>query len=768
MENTKLNNANQAQEIDVRKIIRIVLEHWWWFVVGVMICCLLGMAYYLRKAPKWTTDASIMLRQKAGGAQFDALSMLGLSGNSATGDEVLVLASRDLLYQAIDALNIWDETAVRSGLRWETEFRTPALSLKCIQLTEEADEKTIVITIKPTKSGYKVKTKIGLLNSSTSKVSELGSPIETCAGTIAIHANRPLSKDSTYRLVHSRRDLVVAAYSKELKIAQNKKESNIINLSISSPVPERDKALLSQLIEQYNLNSIVDKNMIATNTAAFIDDRMAIISSELADAEQELSSYKEKNNIADIKTQAQLFLEASSMEQRAMTEIETQLSLVEYVDEFLRDDTKRNNLIPANLGISDAALVSALSEYNALQLQRMRIQRTATEDNPVIEQMNAQLASMRQNIIASIGSVRESLRIRQRSLQAQDTKYNRKIKDAPEQEREYVRVAREQKLKESLYLYLYQKREENALMLAATSMPAKIIDIPQYNIRSKSPKLLKLLLVCFILGLMLPAGILYIFVLLNDTIDDAKEFERRVNASVLGQLAWDPHNPHIAIREGEQSASSELFRLLRTNLRFALPQDVASPVVLVTSCNHDEGKSYVSSNIALSLAILGKKVVLVGLDIRKPMLATYFNLNTKGYLTNYLAEPNVKLDDIIVPSGEHKNLDLIPCGTIPPNPSELLQTDRVDELFAELRKRYDYVIVDTAPVALVSDTYLLDRVADMTIFVSRYKYTPTEMIDYINQVVEQKRMHNVACVLNGVKGNRMGYGYGYGYGTTEI
>jgi capsular exopolysaccharide synthesis family protein len=176
----------------------------------------------------------------------------------------------------------------------------------------------------------------------------------------------------------------------------------------------------------------------------------------------------------------------------------------------------------------------------------------------------------------------------------------------------------------------------------------------------------------------------------------------------------------------------------------------------------------VSSNIALSLAILGKKVALVGLDIRKPMLATYFNLNTKGHLTDYLAEPDIALDDVIIPSGEHKNLDLLPCGTIPPNPSELLQTDRLEELFAELRKRYDYIIVDTAPVALVSDTYLLDRIADMTIFVSRYKYTPSEMIDYINQVIDQKRMHNVACVLNGVKGNRMGYGYGYGYGTTEV
>jgi capsular exopolysaccharide synthesis family protein len=390
----------------------------------------------------------------------------------------------------------------------------------------------------------------------------------------------------------------------------------------------------------------------------------------------------------------------------------------------------------------------------------MRILRTATEDNPVIEQMNAQLATMRQNIMETIGSVRESLKIRQRSLQAQDTKFNRQIQDAPEREREYVRVLRQQKIKEQLYIYLYEKREENALMLAATTMPAKILDMPQRDVRSQSPKLIKLLVICIFLGLMIPAGLLYLYVLFNDTIDDAKEFEQHIKAPMLGQLVQNSRNAHIAIHEGESTVSAELFRLIRTNLRFVLPSEVKNPVILVTSCINGDGKSYVSSNIALSLAILGKKVVLVGMDIRKPMLATYFGLKDKGHLTDYLAEPEMAMEDIIVPSGEHKNLDLIPCGTVPPNPAELLLSERVDELFSELRKQYDYIIVDTAPVALVSDTYQLDRIADLTLFVCRYKYTPSEMVEYINNVVEQQRMHNVACVLNGVKGLRAGYGYG--------
>lgn len=750
---------NQNNEIDVRKIVRIVLDYWWWFAIGVTFFVTLGMLYYLRKAPNWTTDAAVMLRQREGVSSMEAFSMLGLTGNQAAEDEVVVFASRGLLYQAIDALDLWDSPAHKDGWRWVGEFRNPALKIDYIALTEKAEMQPFVVTVKRTRSGYKVKTKMGMFHRSTTKVEDLSQPIETGVGTLRIHANRELSRDTTYRVAHSRKELVVAGYRKAIKISQHKKESNVILLSTVSPVPERDKALLHQIIEQYNLNSVVDKNMIASNTASFIEERLNIISKELSDAEEAVSDYKAKNNIADLGAQAQLFLEASSAEQRAIVEMETQMTLLDYVDEFLHDETKNSSLIPSNLGITNGALASGISEYNSLLLHRMRILRTATEDNPVVEQLDMQLDVIRQNIIATIGSVRESMQIRMNSLQAQDNKYNRQIKNAPEQQRDYVRVVRQQQIKERLYVYLYQKREENALMLAATSMPAKILDMPQRDVRSKSPKLLKLLFICCVLGLMFPAGALYLYILFNDTIDDVKDFERRIKAPLLGQLVQNSRGKHIAIREGESTVSAELFRQIRTNLRFVLPADKKSPVILVTSCINGDGKSYVSSNTALSLAILGKKVVLVGLDIRKPMIAAYFGLNQKGHLTDYLAEPEITLDDIIVPSGEHKNLDLIPCGTIPPNPAELLQTERVDELFAELRKRYDYIIVDTAPVALVSDTYLLDRVADMTLFVCRYKYTPGEMVDYINNIVDQKRMHNIACVLNGVKNMRAGYGY---------
>ncbi len=753
---------NNNNEIDVRKIVRIVMEKWYWFAISVVFFVLLGVAYFLRKSPQWTTDASIMIRQKDGGLadQLGSLAMFGLGGSTAVEDEVVVLTSRGLMTQALDALNLWEASFVKDGIRWSGEFRNPALTIDYLELSERGEERPFIVYVKPTKKGYKVRVKSGFFHRSSTKVASLNEPVETLAGTLLIHPNRELSRDTTYRVIHKRPELVVAGFRKMLMVTLHKKESNIINLSMKSPMPDRDRALLHQLIEQYNLNAIVDKNMLASNTGAFIEERMNIITAELSEAEKTVSQYKEKNKIANIETQARLILEANSVEQQALAEIETQLNLVDYIDEFMRNESKQGSLIPANIGITDAALGSSLSQYNSIMLQRMRIQRTATANNPVLEQMDAQLSSMRQNIIATIASVRESLRIRKRDLQAQDSKFNRQIQNAPEQEREYVRIVRDQKIKEQLYLFLYKKREENALMLAATTIPAKVVDVPQCDVRSRSPKLKNLLVLCFMLGLMFPAALLYIFALLNDKIDDVKDYERRVKAPMLGEIVQNSRHAHIAIREGESTVSAELFRLMRTNLRFVISSEVKSPVILVTSCINGEGKSYISCNIALSLAILGKKVALVGMDIRKPMIAQYFGLSQRGHLTDYLAEPSVTIDDIIVPSGEHKNLDLLPCGTIPPNPAELLQSKRVEELFAELRKRYDYIIVDTAPLALVSDTYLLDRIADLTILVSRFKYTPMEMVDYFNRIVEQDRMHHVACVLNGTKGSHTGYGYG--------
>lgn len=759
---------NNNNEIDLRRVFAICLQHWYWFVTGVLLFSALGVLHFLRTNPSFKTQATIMLRQSnelqgigVGGAAMD---LLGVSMNAAADDEVEVLTSRDLMYQVVDALDLWQECRYKDGLKWKGEFGSRTFRVDTVALTAKARQSGFRVKVSRARGDkYKVAVKVGRFGRSSCKVEDLSAPIETCAGTILIVQNKPWNeKASAYRVSYpGNKGVVVDVYQKKVQIALRKKESNLIDLTTTSDMPKRDEALLGKIIELYNLNTLVDKNIMAQNTAAFIDERLAIVSAELSDAEDAVADYKSANELTDLSEEARLFLEMNTAEQKELARVETQLNLVDYIDDLLRDETKRFSLLPANLGIEDASLTAFISEYNNMLLQRMRVLRTATDQNPVVEQMNDQLLSMRQNIIASVASVRESLSITRAGLTERGSEFASRIKTVPAQERQYVQIKRQQVLKEEIYLYLYQKREENALMLATTATPVRVIDKPKMDTLSGSPKLQMICLICLVLGLGFPAALLYLKMLLDDKFHDAKEYEKMVNAPFVGQIVENSRGVCVAIREGENTVSAELFRQLRTNLRFMLPSDIKTPVVLVSSCINGEGKSYVAINLALSLAILGKKVALVGLDVRKPTLAEKLQMANKGCLTSYLSDTSYSVDDTIVHKVEHENLDVIPCGVVPPNPSELLQNERLDDLFAQLRARYDYIIVDTAPLAMVSDTFLLDRMSDMTLLVSRADYTPIEMKDFINQLVESKQMRNVACVLNAVEQTTTGYGYGY-------
>lgn len=762
-----MNNSQNTSDIDVRKVVKHVLDKWYWFAIGVVLCVGLGVLYMVRTTPKLTTSASIMLRQKdskIGSGRLDQLEMLGLGGNKMAEDELVVLGSKDLMLQVIETLNLWDIHMVKDKMRWEVEYPKSTFELKCISLNEIAERGTFALDLKQTRRGYKIGYKLGWKYRGSVEVCSLNQPIDLPFGQIQLIQKGEYKQGARYRIQHRSVGAAIAYYCKLTKVKQHKKESNIFELSITSIAPNRDVDILRVLIDKYNENTLVDKNMIATNTEAFIASRLEIISRELTDAEDAVEHYKTEHGMADLTEEAKLLLKAGVEDQQRLVEVETQLSLVNYISDFLKDKRNQYSLLPSNMSIEDPALAAFIGEYNELLLQRMRLERSASENSPVLDQINSQLVQMRQNVEASIVTVREGLRISKAGIEARNNEVVERLQAVPKQEREYIRLYRQRALKESLYKLLYEKREENALMLAATTTPTKMVDVPRTDVDSSKPKAKQILLIALIMGLMLPAALLYVYVLFDNKIRDVKEFEQRLQAPYLGQIVANSRGKHIAIKDGESSVSAELFRLLRTNLRFMLPTNAKSSVVLVTSCINGEGKSYISTNTALSLAILGKKVALVGLDIRKPMLAKYFGLSQSGCLTSYLIEPEYTVDDVIIHGVEHPNLDVIPCGVVPPNPSELLQSERLDQLFAVLRERYDYIIVDTAPCAMVSDTFLLDRISDMTLFVSRADYTPTEMIGFINQVVESKRMKNVACVLNAVKSAHAGYGYGYGYG----
>ena len=763
--------AQETQEIDIRMWCIRILKNWYWILLSCILFGAWGIYTYLSTTPRHTVDAKIMIRTSDSDSplpQMEMLAMMGMGGMKQVEDEVAILTSRDILTQVVRDLDLQNEYRKKRKLRWEGQYPSHDLVMVYPETFLDTIKRTVRLEMKVRKNDYLVKVQYGQRwNFSRHKVKDVTVPFETCAGKIAINFNKPLEKGDKYRVVTMPMLPAVDKYTQTIAASPLKKESNVIVISTSTDMPQRAIDFINKEIDFYNLDAVVDKNIMASNTAAFIEERLRLIEDELAVAESNLEQYKERNGIVDLITEAEIYLHEGSEYKKQAVEIETQLNLVKYIGEYVSDETNKNSLIPANLGIEDPALIALVTEYNQLLLNRMRVQRTATTNNPVLSQMDLQLAVLRENIISSISSISNTLSIAKENIDKQFGKIESMRYGLPSQERQFVEVVRTKELKEQLYLFLYEKREENALTLASTVMPAKVIATPQMNPTPSAPNLKMIAMICLVLGVCFPIGIIYLYHFFNNKIsDDSKDLERRIKVPFGGVLVQNHHGEHVAVREGVNSASAELFRLLRTNIHFMLPPNTSNPVILVTSNINGEGKSYVATNMAMSLALLGKKVALVGLDIRKPMLAQYLNLPSQGLLTSYLSDSDYTLEDVTIPSGT-PGLDILPAGIVPPNPNELLMGERLDQLFAELRQRYDYIVVDSAPVALISDTFQLNRVADMTVYVCRARYTTFDLIDFLNNVHEQKRLPNIVTVLNGVNASKAGYGYGYGYGTSK-
>lgn len=763
--------AQETQEIDIRMWCIRILKNWYWILLSCILFGAWGVYTYLSTTPRHTVDAKIMIRTSDSDSplpQMEMLAMMGMGGMKQVEDEVAILTSRDILTQVVRDLDLQNEYRKKRKLRWEGQYPSHDLVMVYPETFLDTIKRTVRLEMKVRKNDYLVKVRYGQRwNFSRHKVKDVTVPFETCAGKIAMNPNKPLEKGDKYRVVTMPMLPAVDKYTQTIAASPLKKESNVIVISTSTDMPQRAIDFINKEIDFYNLDAVVDKNIMASNTAAFIEERLRLIEDELAVAESNLEQYKERNGIVDLITEAEIYLHEGSEYKKQAVEIETQLNLVKYIGEYVSDETNKNSLIPANLGIEDPALIALVTEYNQLLLNRMRVQRTATTNNPVLSQMDLQLAVLRENIISSISSISNTLSIAKENIDKHFGKIESMRYGLPSQERQFVEVVRTKELKEQLYLFLYEKREENALTLASTVMPAKVIATPQMNPTPSAPNLKMIAMICLVLGVCFPIGIIYLYHFFNNKIsDDSKDLERRIKVPFGGVLVQNHHGEHVAVREGVNSASAELFRLLRTNIHFMLPPNTSNPVILVTSNINGEGKSYVATNMAMSLALLGKKVALVGLDIRKPMLAQYLNLPSQGLLTSYLADSDYTLEDVTIPSGT-PGLDILPAGIVPPNPNELLMGERLDQLFAELRQRYDYIVVDSAPVALISDTFQLNRVADMTVYVCRARYTTFDLIDFLNNVHEQKRLPNIVTVLNGVNASKAGYGYGYGYGTSK-
>ena len=760
--------AQDTNAIDIRLWFNRFIKKWYWFFISCAIFGLLGLYNYFSTTPEFAVSARVMLRSLDSGSPLDQLGvmqMMGLGGSVQTADEMAVLTSRDIITQVVHDLNLQSLYSKKEGLRWEGQYPSRDLSVEYPDMFLDTTKRSVNISIRVRKNDYVVRVRYGRWDFSRHKVTDLTQPFTTCAGEIRFALHKPLEAGDQYLIKTYSILPAVEMYNKLITAETLKKESNVVEISAITSRPRLVIDFINKEIELYNQNAVVDKNIMASSTAEFVDARLRLIEKELLDAEVEIERYKERHGIVDLETEAKLYLEEGAEYKKQVAEIETQINLVNYVADFIRDDARSNMLVPANLGIEDVALVHLIDEYNQLVMKKLRVRRTATSDNPVIEQLDAQLVVLRDNIITSIISVNNQLVISKNDFERRFGNINQQRYNLPSQERQFIEVLRNKELKEALYLLLYEKREEIALSLASTVTPAKIIATPQMHPDVLNPNLMMIAFLCLIFGMGCPFAGIYLYYLLNNRLtDEQNEFEMKIAVPFAGSLAKNNAGEHISVKEGVNSVSAELFRSLRTTLRFMIPSTQKNPVILVTSSINGEGKSYVATNLAVSLSLLNKKVALVGLDVRKPMLAEYMGLANEGCLTSYLTDESYSMSDLIVPT-EFPNLTVLPAGIIPPNPSELLQSDRLDTLFAELRQSFDYIIVDSAPVALVSDTFLLNRLVDMTLYVCRANYTPQNSVDFINQINEQKRLSNIITVLNDVNIDKIGYGYGYGVNT---
>lgn len=779
---------NQSQGIDIRAWITRLLKNWYWFVASCAVFMVIGLYVFFSTPNEFEVKAEIMLRDEDNGSAFmqtEMLSMMGMGGLKLVDDEIAILTSRDIIANVISDLNLQFDYRKKDFLKWRGQYPASDLSVACSPLYLDTLTRPVSIEVKVRDDNYVVKVKYGKRQSSKHVVSNLSESIETCAGILSLDINNPkaLETGNQYRIKIYPLTTAVNIYRNKVHVSAAKKDSKIIQISSITDIPSRAKNYIGRLVELYNYDAIVDKNMMANNTADFINERLRMIEGDLMQAEERAAQYQAKYGILDPEVEAELFLTENMEYRKQLAEIETQLNWINFLCDFMKEDANKDYLlpttftslstkyqhngstvIPSGMAGTDMALMAAIEEYNSLMLKRMRLERTLKAENPLRDQMDEQLVVLRANIIGSVENLQKALLISKQDYEKHFELASKKRSDMPDQVRNYEKMLREKEFLERMYLFICQQREENAMLMAAAVVPAKMVTKPQSDYNIIRPHLKMILLLCMMLGLVFPVGMMIVYDMLNNRIShDAKELEKRIKIPFAGVLVKNHRGEHIAVREGENSVSAELFRTLRTNMSFMQPSTVKTPIVLVTSSINGEGKSYVATNLAISMTLLGKKVALVGLDIRKPMLASYLDLPTNGSLTSYLADSAYDIDDIIV-STNITRLDVIPAGIIPPNPSELLQSNRLDELFVELRNRYDYIVVDSAPVAMVSDTFLLSRLVDMTVYVTRANYTTFELVDFLNQTHEQQRLPKMVAVLNGVDAKKIGYGYGYGYG----
>lgn len=778
-ENSYENNINEQEEekVNYQELLFRYIIHWPWFMVSVLICLIGAWGYLYFQTPVYQVSASIMIKddKKGGNSGSADLENLGLGGvitsTQSIDNEIEVLRSKTILKEVVNNLELYITYYDKDKFPKQEMYKTSPV---VVNLTaQEADKLpgAVLIDMQLSPDGVlDVNLKVGL-NEYNKRLDKLPAVFPTNVGTFGFTLrdsllNGQIEGQEDVRhigVVVSQPFEVAKAYQWALTIASTSKTASVATVSLVNTNTQRGQDFINKLMEMYNRNTNNDKNEVAEKTREFINERIKIINEELGNTEEKLETFKRNAGLTDISSDAQLAVSGNAEYEKKRVENGTQINLVRDLTKYINDPLNEYEVLPSNIGLTDNGLTTQLERYNELVIERKRLLRTSTENNPMIINLDMSIRAMKANVKTAIDGTLQGLLIVKADLDREANRFSRRISDAPGQERQYVSIARQQEIKAGLYLMLLQKREENAITLAATANNAKIIDEPVSD-GLVSPKPKMIYMIALVLGLGLPVGIIYLINLTKFKIEGRGDVEKLTRLPIIGDIPLtEEKNGSIAVFENQNTLMSETFRNVRTNLQFMLKK--GQKVILVTSTVSGEGKSFISANLAISLSLLGKKVVIVGLDIRKPGLNKVFNISRKEQgITQYLSNPERNLMDLVQASDISKSLYIIPGGTVPPNPTELLARDGLDKAIETLKKNFDYVILDTAPIGMVTDTLLVGRVADLSVYVCRADYTRKVEYSLINELANNNKLPNLCTVINGLDFQKKKYGYYYGYG----
>ncbi len=752
--------------ISVMEIATLFIKHWKWIFFGLLVTLAAAVLYLRYTTPVYKVSSSIVLKEEgrrgpsSTPGTLEEIAMMGSVSNVE--NELYILQSRSLVRSVINRLDLHTSYIVEGRIKSTDLYTQSPVIVDMAQSDLDRLRETISFEMQmQNDSSVQVRGMIAGESIDT-LFNHLPAVLMTELGTISFTRRPDVEVNNRLLYVSIQHpDAVIAAYRGNLEVTQASRQATVINVALNTPYPQKGRDFINTLIETYNNEAIEDKNQEARNTQKFIEERIAIIDKELGTAEQNVEQYKKEEGLTDLQTDLQRDMQMGSVYEQQLVEVETQLNVVNSLSSYLNNPENRNKTIPSNIGIQDPTLAATTSEYNRLLLERERLSQSMTDDNPVMKRLNDQINGLRQSIDASINSVQQGLQIQRREARNQANLFGGRMSVMPTQEREFMELSREQQIKASLFLMLLQKREENALALAAYANKAKVLDEPA-NEGQVAPRTMIILLAALLLGLLIPMGIIYLADMLQYRIRTRGDVDRISKVPILSEVPKHDEDENIAVMENETRPIDEAFRMLRTNLLLTLGAD--NKVVVFTSTVAGEGKTFVALNSAISLSLLNKKVLLVGLDLRIPRLKEYMNLDTRDGITSYLSGFEKDLDKLIVPSGITENLFALPAGSIPPNPAELLSRPTLDAAFAKLREEFDYILIDSAPVGQVTDTLILNRVSDATVYVCRANYSSKGNLRYANEMMAQNRLRNMVLVVNDVDEFHHAYGYGYGSG----